>query len=108
MNNNLLNLDNIENLDSAQIFEMSLKHVEQFSVDELLEFLNENILKLDFMLDSYHEATSMTPSDALAHINISKSLQSFCLIEHWIKTHLSEKDNSNDLTIEDLEQDDEL
>lgn len=106
MKNNLLNLDNIENLDPTEIYELSIKHVEEFTPEQILEFINENIVKLDFMLDGYHDANVLNPSDALAHITLSKSLQSFCLIEHWIKKHILDDYDENE--VDELEQDDEL
>jgi len=108
MKNNLLNFENIENLDPNEIYELNMKHVGEFTSEQILEFINENIVKLDFMLDAYHDANVLSPSDALSHITLSKSLQSFCLIEHWIKKHVLSSEDYDQIEEEDLEQDDEL
>jgi len=109
MKNNYFNFENIENLDANQIFELSMQRVEEFAVEDILDFINDNITRIDYILDGYHEANVLNPSDALAHITLSKSLQSLCLLEHWIRKNFNKEiDEDEDDEDDFLEQDDEL
>jgi len=109
MKNNYFNFENIENLAANQIFELSMQRVEEFAVEDILDFINDNITRIDYILDGYHEANVLNPSDALAHITLSKSLQSLCLLEHWIRKNFNKEiDEDEDDEDDFLEQDDEL
>jgi len=96
------NAEDLENLDSNELFELSCKSVEEFSQEKIISFINDVINRTEIVLEGYIDSSSMTPSDNLAFKNLCKCSESLMLIEHWIKTKFQNEetkiilDTSND------------
>jgi hypothetical protein len=94
--------EDLENLDNNEIFQLSLKSIEEFSFDKILLFINDAVLRTEIIIEGFTEATVMSPSDTLAFRNLCRCSESLTLVEHWIKTNLQTQemneilDNSND------------
>jgi len=92
----------IENLDNNELFQLSLRAVEEFSVEKILDFINDIIFRSEIIIEGFMEANVMTPGDTLALKNLCRCSESLALVEHWIRKNAQIDevstilDNSND------------
>ena len=104
MSNSFFNFDpeDLENLDNNELFELSLKSVEEFSSEKIIDFINEIVVRTEIIIEGYTDASVLSPSDVLAFRNLCRCSESLTLVEHWIKTKMQNTeinqilDNSND------------
>lgn len=86
--------EDIENLDNNEIFNLTMKHIENFDAEKLCEFINDAIIRTEHVIEGYTEASVMTPIDVLSFKNLCRCSETLTLVEHWIKTNSQEIENN--------------
>lgn len=79
--------------------------IEEFTAEQIIELLDENLISTDLLIESYTLINQMTFTDSVNYKALSKLAQTVELVQHWIKTHVLE-DTDFDISI--LESDDDL
>ncbi len=95
--------EDLENLDSNEIFNLSLKSVEQFDAEKIYAFINDTIIRTENIVEGYSEANVLTPNDVLVFKNLCRCSETLALVEHWIKTCMQKVEN--DLILDSSNED---
>jgi hypothetical protein len=96
--------EDLENMDHNEIFNLSMRSVEQFDAERIYLFINDTIAKTETIIEGYTDASVLTPNDVLAFKNLCRCSETLALVEHWIKTKMQnmEDDLILDASNEDL------
>lgn len=79
--------------------------IEEFTAEQIVELLDENLISTDVIIESYTLVNQMTFADSVNYKALSKLAQTVELVQHWIKTHVID---GEDLDLSILESDDDL
>lgn len=79
--------------------------IEEFTAEQVMELLEENLVSTDLIIESYTLVNQMTLTDSINYKALSKLAQTVELVHHWIKTHVIDE---QEFDISILESDDDL
>lgn len=79
--------------------------IEEFTAEQVIELLEENLVSTDLIIESYTLVNQMTLTDSINYKALSKLAQTVELVQHWIKTHVVD---GQEFDISILETDDDL
>lgn len=79
--------------------------IEEFTAEQVIELLEENLVSTDLIIESYTLVNQMTLTDSINYKALSKLAQTVELVQHWIKTHVVD---NQEFDISILETDDDL
>ena len=85
--------EDLENLDSNEIFNLSLRSVEESDAEKIYAFINDTIIRTESIVEGYTDANVLTPNDVLAFKNLCRCSETLALVEHWIKTNMQQAEN---------------